>query len=510
MSRIIVMKIGQFGELWKIFDKVSPNGVSIEDNNSENNNNLSKNLLLDSTDLSLHKSSPGGSSGGGKLLQQLLDTDPESSSERVHKGNKIGIALKNKILSSSVGEDMEIADSCEVNANSPTTSMKDSDVHSSRDPLNTQLNVTTTTNIASYAPPGSPDHHLCSSTSETNLFSRDIIKEEEGQRRTCLVCGDIASGFHYGVSSCEACKAFFKRTIQGNIEYTCPASNECEINKRRRKACQACRFQKCLRMGMLKEGVRLDRVRGGRQKYRRMIESSPYIQPPPKKTLEDNKLLQVLRHCEPEAFLVNMDMTLPNYKIRTISTLSDFYNRELIGTIEWAKQIPGFSNLTINDQMKLLQSSWSEILVLSLVYRSLPYNGKISLTNNFSLDESQARLCGLSEFFFQCLRILERVEHFGLRKEEYIIMKAIIIANCDIQLENYSSLLKLKNNLLSALYDTTAILRSGNPSINVQNTLLLLPSIRQADILIHQFWDLIRTEGKISLNRLLVEMLDAQ
>ncbi|XP_040565089.1 steroid hormone receptor ERR2 isoform X4 [Lepeophtheirus salmonis] len=428
-----------------------------------------------------------------------------------YEDNEILYSLSNSSTMTLLqNNEMEIADSCEVNANSPTTSMKDSDVHSSRDPLNTQLNVTTTTNIASYAPPGSPDHHLCSSTSETNLFSRDIIKEEEGQRRTCLVCGDIASGFHYGVSSCEACKAFFKRTIQGNIEYTCPASNECEINKRRRKACQACRFQKCLRMGMLKEGVRLDRVRGGRQKYRRMIESSPYIQPPPKKTLEDNKLLQVLRHCEPEAFLVNMDMTLPNYKIRTISTLSDFYNRELIGTIEWAKQIPGFSNLTINDQMKLLQSSWSEILVLSLVYRSLPYNGKISLTNNFSLDESQARLCGLSEFFFQCLRILERVEHFGLRKEEYIIMKAIIIANCDIQLENYSSLLKLKNNLLSALYDTTAILRSGNPSINVQNTLLLLPSIRQADILIHQFWDLIRTEGKISLNRLLVEMLDAQ
>uniref|UniRef100_A0A7N8YE85 Estrogen-related receptor delta n=1 Tax=Mastacembelus armatus TaxID=205130 RepID=A0A7N8YE85_9TELE len=93
-----------------------------------------------------------------------------------------------------------------------------------------------------------------------------------GPKRLCQVCGDHASGYHYSVASCEACKAFFKRTIQGNIEYSCPVMNKCEITKRRRKACQACRFQKCVRAGMMKEGVRMDRVRGGRQKYRRRVD----------------------------------------------------------------------------------------------------------------------------------------------------------------------------------------------------------------------------------------------
>ena len=44
---------------------------------------------------------------------------------------------------------------------------------------------------------------------------------EQSPKRLCLVCGDTASGFHYGVASCEACKAFFKRTIQGQLLPDC-------------------------------------------------------------------------------------------------------------------------------------------------------------------------------------------------------------------------------------------------------------------------------------------------
>ena len=51
--------------------------------------------------------------------------------------------------------------------------------------------------------------------------------------------------------------------------------------------------------------------------------------------------------------------------------------------------------------------------------------------------------------------------------------------------------------------------RSGNPTIHVQNLLLLLPSIRHADLMMRQFWQTVRKEGKVKLNKLLIEMLES-
>lgn len=75
----------------------------------------------------------------------------------------------------------------------------------------------------------------------------------------CKVCNGKASGIHYGVNSCEACKGFFRRYLQRKEPYKCMKEGQCEITDRRRGNCSACRMQKCVMVGMSRDAVRQGR-----------------------------------------------------------------------------------------------------------------------------------------------------------------------------------------------------------------------------------------------------------
>ena len=74
----------------------------------------------------------------------------------------------------------------------------------------------------------------------------------------CKVCGDKSSGVHYGVITCEGCKGFFRRSqSSGVVNYQCPRQQNCVVDRVNRNCCQSCRLQKCLALGMSRDGKKI-------------------------------------------------------------------------------------------------------------------------------------------------------------------------------------------------------------------------------------------------------------
>ena len=95
-------------------------------------------------------------------------------------------------------------------------------------------------------------------------------------------------------------------------------------------------------------GVRLDRVRGGRQKYKRRpeVENATYQSAPLPLRKEGEKgsshiIVSHLLVAEPEKLFAMPDPLQPDTAQRTLTTLCDLADRELVVIIGWAKHIPG-------------------------------------------------------------------------------------------------------------------------------------------------------------------------
>uniref|UniRef100_A0A0N5AW11 Nuclear receptor n=1 Tax=Syphacia muris TaxID=451379 RepID=A0A0N5AW11_9BILA len=72
----------------------------------------------------------------------------------------------------------------------------------------------------------------------------------------CRVCNEKSDGSHFGIDSCRACAAFFRRTVNLKRSYVCRlGTNNCNISNSVRCMCRSCRFKKCLECGMLAENV---------------------------------------------------------------------------------------------------------------------------------------------------------------------------------------------------------------------------------------------------------------
>ncbi|KAK7885941.1 hypothetical protein WMY93_025562 [Mugilogobius chulae] len=194
------------------------------------------------------------------------------------------------------------------------------------------------------------------------------------------------------------------RTVQKNAKYVCLASKNCPVDKRRRNRCQYCRFQKCLSVGMVKEVVRTDSLKGRRgrlpSKPKSPLQSEASPPSPPLSLL--SALLRAYSHCTPR----DLD-----------------YSQT---TRCWAERVPGFSELQRDDQNLLIDSAFLELFVLRLAHRSMLSEDKLVFCNGLVLHRFQC-LRGFGEWLDSIRDFSSRLQSLNLDTSAFACLAALVL-----------------------------------------------------------------------------------
>ncbi|KAH8418980.1 hypothetical protein KR222_010975 [Zaprionus bogoriensis] len=389
-----------------------------------------------------------------------------------------------------------------------------------------------------------------------------------GSKHLCSICGDRASGKHYGVYSCEGCKGFFKRTVRKDLTYACRENRNCIIDKRQRNRCQYCRYQKCLSCGMKREAVQEERQRGARASTGRLnaagggagggvggansggggaggsVGGNSSTEDFMPNNVSRDFTIERLMDAEQRAETNSADRALlflcvgPQSTVQSdykgaVSALCQVVNKQLYQMVEYARLMPHFAQLPLDDQVILLKAAWNELLIANVAWCSivslddaLPGIGhdsafercspalqpqQLFLNQSFSYHRNSATKAGVQVIFDRILSELSvKMKRLNLDRRELSCLKAIILYNPDIRgIKNRADIELCREKVYACLDEHCRLEHPGDDGRFAQ-LLLRLPALRSISLkcLDHLFF--FRIISDRPLEELFIEQLESQ
>ncbi|XP_059184008.1 nuclear receptor subfamily 4 group A member 2-like [Centropristis striata] len=277
----------------------------------------------------------------------------------------------------------------------------------------------------------------------------------------CAVCGDNAACQHYGVRTCEGCKGFFKRTVQKNAKYVCLAAKSCLVDKRRRNRCQYCRFQKCLAVGMVKEVVRTDSLKGRRGR----LPSKPKGHPDSCSPVGALLSALIRAHVESNPPPSRLDYfkfkespgNPPADDAQHVLQFYDLLTRSMEVIRGWAQKVPGFTSLPKQDQDLLFYSAFLELFVLRLSYRSKPEEGKLMFCDGSVWHRLQC-LRGFGEWIDGIVEFSSNLQRMNLDVSTFSCVCSLALLTAERHgLKEPKKVEELQNNVVKCLKDADGL-----------------------------------------------------
>ncbi|KAG1695554.1 Retinoic acid receptor RXR-alpha-A [Nymphon striatum] len=319
-----------------------------------------------------------------------------------------------------------------------------------------------------------------------------------GSKHLCSICGDRASGKHYGVYSCEGCKGFFKRTVRKDLTYACREDKDCLVDKKQRNRCQYCRYQKCLSMGMKREAVQEERQRT-KEKADNEVESTS--------NCHNDMPIEHIYEAEMRVNSKNESSLDPQVE-NPANKIYETADTQLVHLVEWAKHVPHFTELPLADQVLLLRAGWNELLIASFSHRSITIQDGILLSSGLLVHRDSAHSAGVGAIFDRVLiELVSKMKEMNMDIVELGCLRAIILFNPAIkglsaqqEVDNYRVM------IFSSLEDYCKQKYPSQPG-RYAKLLLRLPSLRSIGLKCLEHLFFFKLIGDTPIDDFLVEML---
>lgn len=348
--------------------------------------------------------------------------------------------------------------------------------------------------------------------SGSNVLLNNNSFNHNGQSLSaCSICGDRATGKHYGASSCDGCKGFFRRSVRKNQSYSCRFSRNCVVDKDKRNQCRYCRLRKCFKAGMKKEAVQNER---DRISCRRPSADDP----DPGNGLAVNSLLKAemeSRQSKAGSVLENsaIDEDLGNKQFASINDVCESMKQQLLILVEWAKHIPAFNDLQLDDQVALLRAHAGEHLLLGLSRRSMHLRDVLLLGNNCIITKHcpDARLSPNLDISRVGARIIDELvrgmKDVNIDDSELACIKALVFFDPHARGLNEPQRIKaLRHQILNNLEDYVSD-RQYDSRGRFGELLLMLPVLQSITWQMIEQIQIAKIFGAAHIDSLLQEML---